>query len=120
MDINLKAKSKLQAIHYYLTFLQPFHKLSAREIEVLTQLVSSYLLYEEQYKDKVVAGKLYLELDSKRFIRKELGLTGQVFRNYLSSFRKKGILDSSDTILESLVPRTFSINLIITNAPTES
>lgn len=101
---DLKAKNLKEAIVIYLQILYKFHKLTDTEILLLADIIHKYKELESKY-DKDIAMKLYLDKDNRDDIKARLNMKDQVFRNYLTTYRKKGI------IKESGLDRIFDLNI---------
>jgi len=109
MELNLKAGDIRKAIAMYLGILYKFHKLTDKEIEVLTEIIYTYKQLKDKY-DSAVAEKLYLDKSARKDITDKFKMSRQVFRNYLVTFRKKGII-SGDTLKAAFIPDFGNINL---------
>jgi len=114
MIINLTLKTKREAITTYLSLLYRFHKLSDRELDLAVELIMAYFDAIDVYESKKAADKLYLDTDSRDTIMKKLGVNSQVFRNYLTTFKKKGVLKEDGTLNKVLVPNIEDNKLSIT------
>lgn len=118
MIINLEAKTRREALSTYLSLLYRFHKLSDKELEVTVELILTYYTYLDTYESEAAANKLYLEQESREVIRETLGVTDQVFRNYLTSLKKKNVLKEGMVINKVLLPKyidnKFSVTINIT------
>lgn len=104
MTLNLNTENKRQAITLYLSLLHRFHKLSERELEVTVELLLAYFEYLEMYKSEAAAFKLYTEPASRKEIIAKLNITNQVFRNYLTTLKKKNVLQDGMRINKVLIP----------------
>ncbi len=118
MIINLNVPSKKEAIETYLSLLYRFHKLSDKEMEVTVELILTYYMYLDTYmQNEKAADKLYLEPESREIILKNLGITSQVFRNYLTTLKKKNVLKEGMVLNKVLLPKiqddkyTLTINI---------
>lgn len=104
MTINLNLPDFRQALTAYLGLIQRFHKLTEKEIEVAVELVNAYLIYLKRYQHPEAAAKLYMETESREKMIASLKCTDQVFRNYLNTLKKKGVLKSDLTVSKALIP----------------
>jgi len=104
MTINLTLETKKKAITVYLSLLYRFHKLSDRELDLAVELIMAYFKALDIYENAKAADKLYLDTDNREDIMKRLELTPQVFRNYLTTFKKKGVHKEDRTLNKVLVP----------------
>ena len=87
--IRFKANTK-QIFYLYISIMNPFLKLSKRESQVLSELLSynyDYKSYSESAKWKLVFHK-----DTKDKIQESLGISVHQFNNILSSLRKKKLI----------------------------
>ncbi len=116
MNINLKTKSEKEAVTTYLSLLYRFHKLSDKELEVTVELILAYFKYLRLY-GNAAAAKLYLEKESRVVIMENLDMSAQVFRNYLTTLKKKNVLQEGMKLNTVLVPSVekggFNINISI-------
>ena len=117
MNINLKTKSEKEAVTTYLSLLYRFHKLSDKELEVTVELILAYFKYLRLYGNAAAAAKLYLEKESRAVIMENLDMSAQVFRNYLTTLKKKNVLQEGMKLNTVLVPSVekggFNINISI-------
>ena len=104
MNINLNTDNRREAITVYLSLLHRFHKLSERELEVTVELLLAYFEYLDIYKNEAAVFKLYTERASREAIIKKLGITNQVFRNYLTTLKKKKVLQEGMKLNKVLIP----------------
>ena len=104
MIINLNTKTRKDSIRLYIDVLNKFHHLSDKESEVIVELVNTFLEYKDKYNSHEAAVKLYLESDSRVVICETLGIKQQVFRNYLTTLKKKEALKADLSISPVLVP----------------
>lgn len=120
MNINLNVPEKREAIKTYISLLYRFHKLSDREMEITVELILTYFEYLVVYGNEEAAFKLYTETESRIKISKRLGITDQVFRNYLTTLKKKNVLQDGMRINKVLIPdvkeTTLNLNIYITYA----
>lgn len=85
--VNLKS-----AITYYLQLTKPMHKLADKRIELLTEILYMYTVEQQNFKRPNDAWAIVFSGINRAKIRNSLDMPKQVFENYLSEFRKKGIL----------------------------
>lgn len=105
MIINLELKTRKEALYTYLGLLHRFHKLSERELDITVELILSYLDAVTSYGNERAADKLFLDKETRARIIEELGISPQVFRNYLTSLKKKKVLSKDTTLNKVLVPK---------------
>lgn len=89
--MRIKANNEKDAILTYLKVLYSFHKLTDKEMETFTEIILKYKGLQKKYDDEI-ANTLYLSRENRLDILSRLGMTGQTFRNYLSDFRKAGLI----------------------------
>jgi hypothetical protein len=92
INIPVPVSGRRDRIKKYLLVLYQFHKLTDKEINLLTELIFYYTDYVDQYGDKL-ANKLLFDKDTSIQIRKNLdNMADTVYRNYLSNLRKKNVI----------------------------
>jgi undecaprenyl pyrophosphate synthase len=80
------------AIKYYLQLTKPMHKLADKRIELLTEILYLYTIEQKNFKRPNDAWTIVFSGENRANIRQKMDMTKQVFENYLSEFRKKGII----------------------------
>lgn len=80
------------AIYSYLQFTKPIHKLTDRKIELLTEFIYMYNLEKDNFKRESDAWDYVFNRDNRHVVRTNLDLGKQVFENYMTDLRKKGII----------------------------
>lgn len=88
---NFKVNLK-QAIEYYLKLTKPMHKLSNKQILLLTEIIYMYTSERENFVREEDTWKKVFSSDNRYLIRTSLDVTKQVFENYLTQFRKKKVI----------------------------
>jgi hypothetical protein len=80
------------AIKYYLYLTKPMHKLSDKRVEILAEILYFYSIERKNFKRIDDAWTSVFSSKNRANIRQKLDMPKQVFENYLSEFRSKGIL----------------------------
>lgn len=89
---NIKTSKKLFFKHW-LNFTKPFHKLTNKEIEVVSLLLYYHSKYREETNNNKILWKMIFDYDTKMLIKKELdNMKDQILQNLLSSLRKKKVI----------------------------
>lgn len=99
MIINIPTNNKqyFRQCLEILKVIPPLNNLSNRELDVL----GGFLYYNHKYrdiKDSKLRNKLVFDYDTKMAIREEIGISGAVMDNLISSLKKKNILKGRNII----------------------
>lgn len=89
---------------YWFKFLEPFHHLSEREIEVIASFARHRYELGKAIKDDAILDKFLFSEEVKRQIREELGMSANNFQVVLGKFKKKGVLSEDNKINPKLLP----------------
>jgi len=111
--IQIPYEGKKDIVKKYLEVLYQFHKLTDKEIQLLTEMIIIYSDLESKYGEEL-ASKLLFDIDNKKKIRASLNnMTDPVFQNYLSNLRKKKVIVNR-SIAKHFIPPIENFELIIT------
>ena len=77
---------------YWFMFLRPFHKLTNREIDVITAFVKHRYELSKVIKDDVILDKVTMSEDVKKQVREECGIAFQHFQVIMSNLRKNKVI----------------------------
>lgn len=77
---------------YWFLFLEPFHKLTNREIDVITSFVKKRYELSKVIKDNDILDKVTMSEDTKRKVREECGITLPHFQVIMGKLRKSGVI----------------------------
>jgi hypothetical protein len=94
-SIKLESSSSENRIKKFLLTIYSFHKLTDKEMEILTQLIYHYQLIEQKYstvKDPELFNRLLFDTQVTKQIKEKLHVSDPVFQNYMTTFRKKGVI----------------------------
>lgn len=113
-EIKIKSSSLEDKIKKYLEVIYKFHKLTDKEIDILIVLVLCYYEIQTKYastNDTDLFNKLLFDVDSKKKIREKLQIKDSVFQNYLTVFRKKGVIKDNKLVVH-FIPAIEPFDLI--------
>ena len=79
---------------YWFMFLRPFHKLTNREVDVITALVKHRYELSKVIKDDVILDKVTMSEDVKKQVREECGIAFQHFQVIMSNLRKNKVIEN--------------------------
>ena len=79
---------------YWFMFLKPFHKLTNREIDVITAFVKHRYELSKVIKDDVILDKVTMSEDVKKQVREECGIAFQHFQVIMSNLRKNKVIEN--------------------------
>jgi hypothetical protein len=114
-EIKIKSSSNEDKIRKYLEVIYKFHKLTDKEIAILVELVLQYQEIQTKYastKDTDLFNKLLFDVDVKKKIKEKLQIKDSVFQNYLTVFRKKGVIKDNKLVVH-FIPAIEPFDLII-------
>lgn len=77
---------------YWFEFLQPFHHLTDREIDVITALVKQRYELSKVIKDETILDSVLMNEETKRKVREECNISPQHFQVILGKLRKNKIV----------------------------
>jgi len=106
IEITIPSANAKQRILRYLNTIYKFHKLTDKEIEIVVELIIQYYKVSQTLrdpKDIATLSKLLFSTEVRKEIRDTLGIKEDVFNNYISKLRKKGVV-VSDTLNPNYIP----------------
>ena len=77
---------------YWFMFLEPFHKLTDREIDVITSFVKQRYELSKVIKDNDILDKVTMSEDTKRKVREECNITLPHFQVIMGKLRKNKVI----------------------------
>ena len=77
---------------YWFKFLEPFHKLTDREIDVITSFVKQRYKLSKVIKDNEILDKVTMSEDTKKKVRKECNITLPHFQVIMGKLRKNKVI----------------------------
>ena len=77
---------------YWFEFLKPFHKLTDREIDVITSFVKQRYELSKVIKDNDILDKVTMSEDTKRKVREECNITLPHFQVIMGKLRKNKVI----------------------------
>ena len=77
---------------YWFKFLEPFHKLTDREIDVITSFVKQRYELSKVIKDNEILDKVTMSEDTKKKVREECNITLPHFQIVMSKLRKSKVI----------------------------
>ena len=77
---------------YWFEFLQPFHNLTNREIDVITAFVKQRYQLSKVIKDDNILDKVIMSEDTKKKVREECNITLPHFQVIMGKLRKNNII----------------------------
>ena len=90
----------------WLTFLEPFHKLTSREMDVAARILRQYFTLRETIKDPDVLHEVMWMPSSRKDMRTSLGMTPAHFQIQLANLKKAGFLRQDNSIEPRFIPHT--------------
>lgn len=77
---------------YWFMFLKPFHKLTDREIDVITSFVKQRYELSKVIKDSNILDKVTMSEDVKKKVREECNITLPHFQVIMGKLRKNNVI----------------------------
>lgn len=77
---------------YWFKFLQPFHNLTNREIDVITAFVKQRYQLSKVIKDDNILDKVIMSEDTKKKVREECNITLPHFQVIMGKLRKSKVI----------------------------
>ena len=77
---------------YWFMFLEPFHKLTEREIDIITSFVKQRYELSKVIKDENILNKVTMSEDVKKKVREECKITLPHFQVIMGKLRKNKII----------------------------
>ena len=77
---------------YWFLFLKPFHKLTDREIDVITSFVKQRYELSKVIKDDEILDKVVMSEDTKRKVREECNITLPHFQVIMGKLRSTKVI----------------------------
>ena len=86
------APDKAKFFRYWFEFLQPFHKLPPREMDVIATFLRERSDLSAVIRDEDLLDKVVFSEEIKRKVREECGIKAQHFQVIMSKLKKSGII----------------------------
>ena len=77
---------------YWFMFLEPFHKLTEREVDVITSFVKQRYELSKVIKDNDILDKVTMSEDTQRKVREECNITLPHFQVIMGKLRKNKVI----------------------------
>ena len=77
---------------HWFKFLEPFHKLTEREIDVITSFVKQRYELSKVIKDNEILDKVTMSEDTKKKVREECNITLPHFQVIMGKLRKNKVI----------------------------
>jgi hypothetical protein len=79
---------------WWLEFLRPFHKLTDRELDVMSAFLKERYELSKVIKDNELLNKITMSEDTKRKIREDCNITTSHFQVIMTKLKKSKIIDN--------------------------
>ena len=90
--IRIPTSLNSKFFRYWFEFLQPFHKLTEREIDVITSLVKQRYELSKVIKVDEILDRVTMSEDTKRKVREECNMTLPHFQVIMGKLRKSKVI----------------------------
>lgn len=84
--------SQKKFFRFWFEFLKPFHKLTAREIDVITAFTYERYNLGKVISDEDILDKVVMSEDTKKKIREEYKVTPAYFQVIMGKLRRNGLI----------------------------
>lgn len=84
--------SQKKFFRFWFEFLKPFHKLTDREIDVITAFTYERYLLSKVISNEDILDKVVMSEDSKKKIREEYKVTPAYFQVIMGKLRRNGLI----------------------------
>jgi len=101
--IRIPTSLKTKFFRYWFEFLEPFHKLTNREVDVITAFVKHRYELSKVIHDENILDKVLMSTETKQQIIEECGLTFSHFQVILSKLKKSKLI-INDKINPRFIP----------------
>lgn len=89
---------------YWFEFLRPFHKLTEREIDVISSFVKQRYELSKVVSDQAVLDKLTMSEDTKKRVREDCGISQAHFQVIMTKLKKSRVIENG-RINPRFIPR---------------
>lgn len=90
--VKVPCSSPKNFFRYWFMFLEPFHKLTDREIDVITSFVQQRYELSKVIKDNDILDRVTMSEDTKRKVREECNITLPHFQVIMGKLRKNKVI----------------------------
>lgn len=90
--VRIPCKSVNGFFKLWFTFLKPLHKLTDREIDVISSFAAQRHELSKVIQDAEILDKYTMNSDTKKKVREECGISLQNFQVIMSNLRKHGVI----------------------------
>lgn len=87
--------TKSKFFRYWFEFLQPFHKLSTKEMDVIASFLNFRYELSKVIRDNDVLDKVVFSNDIKKKVREECNIQTPYFQVIMSNLRKSGVIQNN-------------------------
>lgn len=88
----------------WVEFFAPFHKLTARERDIMARILAQYFKLKKNVKDEEVLYEILWSHTSKKDMRESLGASPAYFQLVVKTLREHGVLTDRDRINPKYLP----------------
>lgn len=90
--VRIPCKVDGKFFRYWFEFLQPFHNLTEREMDVITSLVKQRYELSKVIKDNEILDKVTMSEDTKKKVREECDISLPHFQVIMGKLRKNKVI----------------------------
>ena len=101
---------------YWFKFLEPFHKLTDREIDVITSFVKQRYELSKVIKDNEILDKVTMSEDTKKKVREECNITLPHFQVIMGKLRKNKVIINGKDCIDWLINNQNALYVLSTTS----
>lgn len=90
--VRIPTSLKGNFFRHWFEFLEPFHRLTEREVDVITAFVKQRYVLSKVIKDDEILDKVVMSDDTKRQVREECNMSLQHFQVVMGKLRKNKLI----------------------------
>lgn len=102
--ITIPTSTEGKFFKYWFEFLRPFHKLTDREIDVISSFVKQRYELSKVIKDQELLNKITMSEDTKRKVREDCNISQAHFQVIMTKLKKNKVIDNGVINLK-FIPR---------------
>lgn len=102
--ITIPASTEGSFFRYWFEFLRPFHKLTDREMDVISSFAKQRYLLSKIVDDQEILNKLMMSDDTKKKVREDCNISQAHFQVIMTKLKKIKIIENG-SINPKFIPR---------------
>jgi hypothetical protein len=113
IPITIKSSTDEKRVRNYLSMLYNLHKLTEKEVDIIVEFILRYydIIAKYPVHDDELISKMLFDPSVKKKIKDKYNMKDTVLQNYMTVFRKKGVI-KGNMINKSYIPPKESFELV--------